>query len=898
MAKIYIVSHTHWDREWYRPFQYFRVKLVYAMDRVLDTLENDEAFPSYLFDGQTVILEDYLQVKPQNRERIEWLIREGRLIVGPWYTQPDEFAPDGESLIRNLLIGMNIANGYGRCMMVGYLPDSFGQSGQMPQILRGFGIDSAMMMRGVPAYQLGQSAFQWQGLNGDTVLGIYFPEGYSCGMFWPDSRSRGILRMKDMIKKLRKWSSTEHMLVMNGVDHQFIQPHMTQQIQSLNTSDKRNEYIHGTVEAYIEQIKQTGVSAQLQGELTSPDRNRVHTSIISTRMYQKIANRHNQIMLERYAEPICTQGWLMGATYPGELINEAWKSMFKNQAHDGICGCSTDAVHREIDQRYADVSEIAQTLTKGMSRAMARQTASKGLELLVFNNAMVRGRQRVQATVYTRQAQFNLIDTEGHQTPYVIESQQNVDAAQMSIWTLYLGTEEPLWQTNIAFNVDFDCNVGYTTYRIGEGKRPQAMQSRIFVDGHHIETPYAGLDIHANGTFSLLSKVTGNEYPVLHVLEDCGDAGDTYNFSPVNQDQVIRSTDDANGIVEVLCDGMKAVANIQMLMTVPACLAEGDQSRSTEQVDMPVQVKVIAYADTPRIDIETTVVNEANDHRLRALFDAQVVSEFAYAETQFGTITRQTVLDTARWQEEKWSEKPLPIYAMQRFVNIHDESSGLTILNQGISEYEIYQGDTSTLAVTLFRGVGMMGKPDLSIRPGRPSGIVEPTADAQCHGTTTYHYAILPHGQYDEGEIQRIASIYTAPPWAVQNHIDMKTIQKKFGMFIDFMDYESLSMRMGDGLQESMDHRVSFITLDHPDLQISAVKKAESRDSLIVRIYNPTQACIPSSAIDLHPHCSVGYATNLGEIRQRPLDKIGSQTFELPEFAPYTVQTFEWEINH
>ena len=143
MSIIHIVSHTHWDREWYKPYQYFRVKLVYAMDKAMETLEEDVNFASFLFDGQTVVLEDYLQVKPKNQARIKALIEAGRLVVGPWYTQPDEFAPDGESLIRNLLIGMDIAREYGQCMTVGYLPDSFGQSCQMPQILQGFEIGRA-----------------------------------------------------------------------------------------------------------------------------------------------------------------------------------------------------------------------------------------------------------------------------------------------------------------------------------------------------------------------------------------------------------------------------------------------------------------------------------------------------------------------------------------------------------------------------------------------------------------------------------------------------------------------------------------------------------------------------------------------------------------------------------
>ena len=138
MKKVYIVSHSHWDREWYRPYGYFRSKLVYVLDKVLSLLERDDDYRHFLLDGQAIPLEDYLEIKPENRERLADLIASGRLSAGPWYIQPDEFAPDGESFIRNLMLGIQITRQFGEPMRVGYLPDSFGHSGQMPHILKGF----------------------------------------------------------------------------------------------------------------------------------------------------------------------------------------------------------------------------------------------------------------------------------------------------------------------------------------------------------------------------------------------------------------------------------------------------------------------------------------------------------------------------------------------------------------------------------------------------------------------------------------------------------------------------------------------------------------------------------------------------------------------------------------
>ena len=247
MVIVHIVPHSHWDREWYKPFQTFRVKLVFVIDKLLEILEKDDNYASFLLDGQTIVLEDYLQVKPENFEKLRKFIKDGRIQVGPWYIQPGEFAPDGESLIRNLLIGMSVSEKYGKAMMVGYLPDSFGHSGQMPHILNGFGIDSAVVMRGVAAGEIKSTEFNWTGVNGDTVLAVYLPHGYSNGMFLPTDYRMDKFRLRCMILKMKKWSSTKNTLIMNGVDHQFPQEQISNHVERLNASSKKTRYLISTL---------------------------------------------------------------------------------------------------------------------------------------------------------------------------------------------------------------------------------------------------------------------------------------------------------------------------------------------------------------------------------------------------------------------------------------------------------------------------------------------------------------------------------------------------------------------------------------------------------------------------------------------------------------------------
>ena len=147
MTSVFLVPHTHWDREWYRPFQSFRISLVDVVDHVLDELERDERL-RFTLDGQLATVDDYLEIRPEAESRIRALVESGRLAIGPWQTLVDEFLVDGETIARNLETGLARAAELGGTMRVGYLPDMFGHVAQMPQILRSEGIATAVVVTG------------------------------------------------------------------------------------------------------------------------------------------------------------------------------------------------------------------------------------------------------------------------------------------------------------------------------------------------------------------------------------------------------------------------------------------------------------------------------------------------------------------------------------------------------------------------------------------------------------------------------------------------------------------------------------------------------------------------------------------------------------------------------
>src|SRR5918993_3042646 len=178
--RVHVVPHTHWDREWYSSFQSFRLRLVDLLDDLLPRMEADPSYARFLLDGQLAVVDDYLAVRPGAEDRLRRLVGSSRIAVGPWYTLPDEFLVGGETLVRNLQLGLRVGDRFGGAMPVGYLPDMFGHVAQMPQILAGFGFEHAVVWRGVPA-AIDRAGFWWRGPGGAAGPGEEPPPGHGNG---------------------------------------------------------------------------------------------------------------------------------------------------------------------------------------------------------------------------------------------------------------------------------------------------------------------------------------------------------------------------------------------------------------------------------------------------------------------------------------------------------------------------------------------------------------------------------------------------------------------------------------------------------------------------------------------------------------------------------------------
>jgi len=411
MAVLHLISHTHWDREWYLPFQEFRLKLVQLIDGTLDLLAGDRGFRHFMLDGQTIVLDDYLALRPDREREIAAHVRSGRLLIGPWYVLPDEFLVSPEAIVRNLLEGRRIAARFGRNMPVGYIPDPFGHIAQMPQILRGFGIETACVQRGLDDQPC---EFWWQSPDGSQVLMAYLREGYGNAAGLPAGDPRRFLgAVRELGAALLPHSAAGHVALMYGTDH--MQP-ARETSQALAFASRRLEgdrLVHSTLPAYVGGIRRT-LGARMaslpvvEGELRSSKRWHLLPGVMSARMWIKQGNHACEELLEAWAEPFSTWAEWVGANgeagkrmaaaedsvaRPGVVVGEAWRLLMQCHPHDSICGCSIDQVHDEMRPRFDQVRQMGEVIARqslGRLAASAetrapREAGEASAAIVVFN---------------------------------------------------------------------------------------------------------------------------------------------------------------------------------------------------------------------------------------------------------------------------------------------------------------------------------------------------------------------------------------------------------------------------------------------------------------------------------------------------------------------------------
>lgn len=636
MAKqtVHVISHTHWDREWYMPFEHHRVKLVELMDTLLDLLQG-EAFRSFHLDGQTIMLDDYLQVKPEQEALISRLVREGRLHIGPWYILQDEFLTSGEANVRNLLVGHRDARRFGPVCKIGYFPDSFGNMGQAPQLLRQAGMDVAAFGRGVKpvafnnealgSYESSFSEMRWRSPDGSEVLGILFANWYCNGMEIPVGAEEALPYWQERIAAAAQFASTGQILLLNGCDHQPVQQDLPAALDTARMLFPELDIVHSSFPEYVSVLKRElpGDLAVIEGELRSQRTDGWFTlaNTASSRVYIKQENQRCQTLLEKTAEPLSVFAALLGKPYPQELLTLSWKTLMQNHPHDSICGCSIDEVHREMMTRFARSSAIAGQITQdslayvgghidttvwcrhegGPAGLPAREDTDGRDEvypLVVFNTSGWERSGSISCELELRRLPINysggqadliselqtvsldgltLVDSSGRVIPATIEDMGVVfgyDLPSDRFRQAYMARKlRVTWQ---AAGLPALGYAAYALVRWPEAAEHKAQEVHTAESSNQpvLENEWLRVTIHEDGTYDLTDKTACRTFTGLGAYEDAGDIGNEYIFRQPDGDASLTTRGIPAEIIRREHSASRQVYEILHKLSVPVSADE------------------------------------------------------------------------------------------------------------------------------------------------------------------------------------------------------------------------------------------------------------------------------------------------------------------------------------
>ncbi len=862
--RAYVVSHTHWDREWYLPFHRFRVRLVDVVRRALDALEHDADFHHFLLDGQSVLLEDYFEIHPEDRPRVSRLVQAGALAVGPWYVLPDEFLVSGEALVRNLIVGDRVARQVGPPQKVGYLPDSFGHIAQMPQILRLAGIDTFVFTRGTgdELDDLGWE-FLWQAPDGSTVTAVNQCDGYCAagGLGFetmseaPTERAidpaRAVAQVGALFERMRPLAQGDICLLSNGCDHDPPQQRMGEVLAALRQAFPNTEFLHASLGEYLDAVKAGGYARRrYRGEFLGGKRQLILPGVWSARMYLKQANDAAQSLLTGVVEPLAAYTQFLGArSYPGRLIDSAWKSLLQNHPHDSICGCSVDAVHRAMMTRFDGVLHTGDQLVRDHLRALAPGVAPKsegdaGSILAVFNPLPFRRTEVLERLVVLRDSSepregWELIDGDGHTVPFALvryhrvarfwgtdfltewQGDRQLDAFEHAVESL--GDRVMADVEGEAADRYYQMHilaselppVGHVSYRLQassgtKGRGAAAEQGSIRAGADWVENDLVRVQLHSDGTFDLHDKASGARYQGLNRLVDEADVGDEYDFAPGAVPGTVTS-DGVAGRVRLLVESpWLARLELSAVWALPESIMPDRATRSTSLVDCAIRLRLTLRHGSPVVEVDLTIENRARDHRLRTAFPTGIVSDTVLSDGHF--ILSQRPL--SRPERPDWVQPPTGTWPQQDFSLIQDGTRGLVLLNRGLPEIQATADAAGevTLWLTLLRAVGWLSRDDFATRKHTNAGPMIPTPEAQCLGLQHFRYAVASFtGPALSAGVPRLSSAY---------HTPIPTVQGVAAGHVPG----------GQGLLEVATAKT----------MVTAVKQHDRRDSLVVRLYNMT----------------------------------------------------------
>lgn len=750
--QVAVIPHTHWDREWYSPFQTFRLQLVDLLDELLPGLEADPSYAHFMLDGQMAVVDDYLAVRPEAEAGLRRLAASGRLGVGPWYILMDEFLVSGETIVRDLQLGLERAAGFGGAMEVGYLPDMFGHVAQMPQLLRQFGFEHAVVWRGVPS-AVDRTGFWWEAPDGSTVRAEYLPQGYGNGAPVPDDPKQLVRRVAEF-DALYGDLLVGPILWMDGTDHMPPQPWLGRVVAEANEIQDDYRLTVTSLAAYLAAAPVEGLPTW-HGELRSGARANLLMGVASNRVDVKQAAARAERSLERLAEPLSAL-LLPVERWPGALLREAWLLVIRNAAHDSICACSVDEVCDAVLHRYAEARQIGDGLARralewlglrlpGEGRAVVNPSSSERdgvVELTIPGDDLPDGTQLVSR----RAAAQTLLEGDVAMLATVVLELEHRPRLTSVTLVAADGTTLLHAERDTAGQLVTPAVRGalreLAAARAGAGPQVRLDVSQpptvrvlaraVAVPGFGwqvwepaaLDVPPVEVDASAgmsNGLVSVAVDPVDGTWSIdghrgLGRLVDSGDVGDTYNYCPPADDVVVDAP------VSVAMRTIEAGPVRARLEVTSRYVWSG--------VGVDVRTVLEVCAGERLVRVTTAFDNRARDHRLRAVLPLPHRASSSQAECAFAVVER------GLHAEGGPTEQPMPTFPSRRFVR----AGGLTVVHEGLLEYELIDGGHA-LALTLLRCTGLLSQGPMTTRP-LPAGPFVSMEGPQMQGPLEVRYAV------------------------------------------------------------------------------------------------------------------------------------------------------------
>ena len=706
MKKVYAYIHTHWDREWYREFEEFRLRLVEVIDDVLKKLSNNE-IPAFYFDGQTSALDDYLEIRPENEELIKNFIKEKRLFIGPYYCSTDSFLIDRESLIKNLQIGIKESEKFGCHDFIAYHADTFGHSRFIPEIIKYFKIPYAMFWRGLGELE---AEFLFRNLKTTYLIEGYFHDYFNANVSY-EKKAEMLKRTLDRISKY----SGENILLPLGADHMKCPDNLKIQLKEVNKYLKDYEIILSTPFEYLNSVKNS-YTKRIDCEFRDTTKNFILPGVYSSRIDLKQENAKLQWKLSRIIQPLqAITNFLNLSENFQSYTDSLYKKLINNHPHDSIYGCSIDNVHKENKVRFLTVTEGSDAILNSIRRDLY---SDNSLSVINISNYNYSGALKIMcekkldkkfnAQLISKRKGFPLLKV--------------YDINQVPV------TED--YTTLYEYLVDIKKIPKFSLKNLKESDINKT--SFLKITDHSIENNYIKLSVNKN-EIEVTDKIKNKVYKNFINFTDRADIGDSYNFGALKNDEpfvsrILKSKAKEKGQI-------RSILEISFEIEVPCKSNEKGRSKSTKKHIL--ELLITLENQNQYLEFNLDYENKSLNHILQVEFNLENKITETESDDLSGIIKRKFDPEYDIYKHvpaKRGIELKLNTAPLQKFVY----TQGIGIITEGLQEYEVRK---NKLAITLLRATGTISNPYNPTR-GTPAGPPLVTQDLQMKGKNEARFAV------------------------------------------------------------------------------------------------------------------------------------------------------------